>query len=72
MNNEAILLTAEEAAGRLRIGRSMLYELLSSGQIESVRINRSRRIPVTALEGYVRRLREAAQAPAQTQTPPPG
>ncbi|MSQ08513.1 MAG: DNA-binding protein [Dehalococcoidia bacterium] len=56
-----LLLTPEEAADRLRIGRSMLYELLTARQIESVRINRSRRIPVAALEAYVRRLCDAAQ-----------
>ncbi|HJY72507.1 MAG TPA: excisionase family DNA-binding protein [Streptosporangiaceae bacterium] len=40
----------------MAISRSKLYELLASGAISSVRIDGSRRIPVTALEEYVSRL----------------
>jgi len=40
-------------------GRSKLYELLRSGTIESVRIDRLRRIPIQALHEFVERLREA-------------
>ena len=38
------------------VSRSKLYELLASGVIASIRIDGSRRIPVTALEEYVSRL----------------
>jgi len=51
-----LLLKPEEAATRLRIGRSMLFELLASGEIKSVKIGRARRIPATALTEYVNRL----------------
>ncbi len=52
-----LLLTVPEAAETLAISRSKLYELLAnSGAIASIRIDGSRRIPVTALEEYVSRL----------------
>jgi len=38
------------------VSRSKLYELLASGAIASIRIDGSRRIPVTTLEEYVSRL----------------
>jgi excisionase family DNA binding protein len=44
-----------EAAERLSIGRSMLYELMASGAIESAHIGRLRRIPVDCLTGFVER-----------------
>ena len=51
-----LLLTVPEAAEALAISRSKLHELLASGVIASIRIDGSRRIPVTALEEYVSRL----------------
>lgn len=52
----SLLLTVPEAAEALAISRSKLYELLASGAIASIRIDGSRRIPLTALEEYVSRL----------------
>jgi excisionase family DNA binding protein len=52
-----LLLTVEQAAQKLNIGRSMLYELLQSGILESVRIGNCRRIPAEALSEFVARLR---------------
>lgn len=52
-----LLLRPEEAAQVLGIGRSTLYELMAAGEVESVRIGKSRRIPIAALEDYVERLR---------------
>jgi excisionase family DNA binding protein len=48
-----LLLTVPEAAEALAISRSKLYELLASGVIASIRIDGSRRIPLTALEEYI-------------------
>jgi excisionase family DNA binding protein len=45
-----------EAADALAISRSKLYELLTSGAVASIRIDGSRRIPLTALEEYIARL----------------
>ncbi len=50
------LLTVEEAAQRLSIGRTTMYALLKAGQINSVRIGRLRRIPAEALTAYTDRL----------------
>jgi excisionase family DNA binding protein len=51
-----LLLTVPEAAEALAISRSKLYELMASGAIASVRVEGSRRIPLTALEEYVSKL----------------
>ena len=48
-----LLLTVPEAAGALAISRSKFYELLAVGAIASVRVDGSRRIPLSALESYV-------------------
>ncbi len=53
-----LLLTPEDAAQMVAIGRTKMYALLRIGAIESVRIGGSRRIPADALEAYVERLRE--------------
>lgn len=55
--NDRFLLTVSEAASLLGIGRSTLYELVASGDVESVTIGRSRRVPVEAVATYVERLR---------------
>ncbi|WP_049562994.1 helix-turn-helix domain-containing protein [Nonomuraea sp. SBT364] len=60
---EALLLKVEEAARRLRIGRTQMYQLLASGAVESVYIGRLRRVPVESLHDYVSTLR--AHCPAQ-------
>ncbi|MDT7714505.1 MAG: hypothetical protein QOH09_497 [Pseudonocardiales bacterium] len=53
---ELVLLTVEEAARRLSIGRTTMYVLLKEGHINSVRIGRLRRIPAEALTAYTDRL----------------
>lgn len=50
---EKLLLTPEEAAERLSVGRSRIFELISSGRLRSVRIGNSRRIPTEALVEFV-------------------
>ena len=52
-----LLLTPEQAAATLAICRTRIYELLRQGQLESVQIGTSRRIPYVALTEYVQRLR---------------
>jgi excisionase family DNA binding protein len=57
----SLLLTAEEAAQALRVGRSKVYELMRSGVLRSVKIGGSRRISATALTEFVAALeRDAA------------
>jgi len=56
-----LLLRIPEAGARIGVGRSKAYELVASGELASVRISeRSIRVPVSALEAYVRRLEEEA------------
>lgn len=57
---DRLLLTPEDAADVLGVGRTKLYELLRVGAIESVRIGRARRVPAEALHDYVARLRADA------------
>jgi excisionase family DNA binding protein len=45
-----LLLTPEEAATVLRIGRTRLYQLLATGDLPSIKLGGSRRIAVAALE----------------------
>lgn len=52
-----LLLRVEEAALRLGIGRTSLYRLVMTGEVESVQIGGLRRIPAPCLEEYVARLR---------------
>jgi excisionase family DNA binding protein len=49
-----LLLTPEEAARALGIGRTKLYELLATAKLPSVRIGGSRRVSVGALTEFVR------------------
>ena len=60
----AVLLTVEEAAKRLRIGRTSMYRLVSTGAIETVTVGRLRRVPEECLAEYVTRLRAPSMTPA--------
>jgi excisionase family DNA binding protein len=51
-----LLLSIEETAAQLRIGRTRTYELVMSGQIRSVTIGRRRLVPRESLVEFVRRL----------------
>jgi len=56
---DGLLLTVEEAAKRLLLGRTLVYRLISSGELESVTVGRLRRIPAECLAEYVAALRAA-------------
>jgi excisionase family DNA binding protein len=58
------LLTVEEAAHRLRIGRTLVYQLISSGKLESVKVGRLRRVPAECLPAYVATLRRTRSSEA--------
>lgn len=53
---ERVLLTVEEAAEQLGIGRTLMYQLVRTGEVESVRIGRLRRVPTVAIHDYTARL----------------
>jgi excisionase family DNA binding protein len=54
--DDQLLVTPEEAARRLSVGRTTIYELMSSGELKSVNIGRCRRVPVSSLSSFVSRL----------------
>ena len=58
--DEALLLTVNQAATRLGIGRSFLYDLMLRGELQSVKLGRARRIPVAALEKFIGERLEAS------------
>jgi excisionase family DNA binding protein len=58
-----LLLTPEEAAKVLHIGRTTVYALMKSGDLRPVHIGRSCRISQAELERYVRRLEASPSRP---------
>jgi excisionase family DNA binding protein len=51
-----VLLTVEEAAEQLHIGKTKTYALVKTGELESVLIGRLRRIHIDAIRAYAARL----------------
>jgi excisionase family DNA binding protein len=56
-----LLFTPEHAGAKLDVGRTTVYALMASGELQSVKIGRCRRIPAAALQAYVERLVQAPQ-----------
>jgi excisionase family DNA binding protein len=44
----------------LGLSRWQIYNLIRSGELESVKVGRSRRVPVAAVDNFVSQLREEA------------
>ena len=63
--DEKRLLTVAEAARRLGIGRSHAYIYVLRGELESVKLGRSRRVPVDAIDAFVERLRSETEPALQ-------
>ena len=59
---EALLLTPEEAARLLRIGRTTVYALMKAGDLRPVHIGRSCRLARAELDRYVRMLQTPPRA----------
>ena len=53
---EKLLLTPEEAAEVLSVGRTTVYDLIRLDLLASVKIGKCRRVPATAVREYVDRL----------------
>jgi excisionase family DNA binding protein len=53
--SEKLLLRPVEAAEAIGVSRSRAYELIGSGQIPSIRIGTSLRVPVEALREWIER-----------------
>ncbi|MEU6764814.1 helix-turn-helix domain-containing protein [Streptomyces sp. NPDC046853] len=55
------LLTVPQVMARLKYGRSKVYDLIRSRRLVSITEGRSRRIPESAIQDYIRdRIEEAA------------
>ncbi|WP_189230303.1 helix-turn-helix domain-containing protein [Streptomyces flaveolus] len=57
-----VLLTVEEAARCLRIGRTTCYALIRTGELESLTIGGLRRVPADAPAAYLARRRAEQRA----------
>ncbi|MFE4420870.1 excisionase family DNA-binding protein [Streptomyces sp. NPDC056817] len=57
VDHTIVLLTVEEAARRLQIGRTVCYRLISSGELESITVGHLRRVPADAVPQFVARRR---------------
>jgi len=53
---EKLLLRPSEAADVLGIARSRTYALIAAGELPSVRIGKSVRVPLAALHAWINRL----------------
>ncbi|MBV9094883.1 MAG: helix-turn-helix domain-containing protein [Streptosporangiaceae bacterium] len=62
--DDILMLTVKEAARRLGLGRTLVYQLISSGELESVTVGRLRRVPAECLAEYVKALRKARSSRA--------
>lgn len=60
-----LLLTVEQCAKRLQLGRSHTYKFILSGELPSITLGKSRRVPVGALEGFIARLVEEQSIPTR-------
>jgi excisionase family DNA binding protein len=57
-----VLLSVEEAAERLDIGRTLLYELIRTRRIRTIHVGRLRKVPVESLREFVDQQRALATA----------
>ena len=58
------MFTVPEAAALMSLGRRTVWRMVASGEIESVKVGRSRRIPRQAVADYIASLRAAKGSPA--------
>jgi len=63
---ERLLLRIPEAAERLGLSRSTVYELIAAGELSVIRYGRAVRVPVSQLTAWVERRSQAGDAPAVT------
>ena len=56
MESKPILVSVVEVARLLSIGRTAAWELVRKQKSKNVKIGRTRRIPIVAIEDYIKRL----------------
>ncbi|MFI5523985.1 helix-turn-helix domain-containing protein [Streptomyces platensis] len=47
------LLTVPEVMARLKLGRSMVYDLIRSRRLVSIKVGRARRIPLSSFRAFI-------------------
>lgn len=57
--NDPLLYTVPQVARLLSMGRTAVYELLRTGQLDSVKIGSMRRVPATAVSEFVGNLEKS-------------
>ena len=50
-----MLLTIDEAAQAMSVGRTLLYDLMMRKEIASIKVVRVRRVPLAAIDDYINR-----------------
>lgn len=58
--SDLFLYEVPEVMAMLRLSRSVIYELIRSGRLRSVKQGRSRRIPARAIREYIALLEQEA------------
>lgn len=53
--NLSLMLTVREAASALRVSVTTFYGLISSGQIRTIKIGKSRRVKRAEIEAFIER-----------------
>ena len=62
--SESQLHRVSDAMRLLNLSRTVIYELIRSGRLRSVKQGRSRRIPAAAIRDYIALLEEEAEGAA--------
>jgi len=57
-----LLLTVDEACESLHLSRPVVYQLINSGRLRSIKIGTARRIPIDALRSYVQDALDAQES----------
>lgn len=70
--DDALLVTPEEAAALLRVGRTTVYALMKAGDLRAVHIGRSCRLPRSELNRYIDGLTSSRSDQSPHPTPQPG
>jgi excisionase family DNA binding protein len=58
----APLLTVADVCKRLRMGKSKVFEFIASGELESLKLDASRRVTEEQLADFIERRAEASKA----------
>ncbi len=64
---DTLLLRAEEVQKVLGLGRSKVYEMMAAGELPTVRIGRSVRVPAAALAEWVKSRIALSEANAESE-----